>query len=120
MTKQFVGKGDQNFPTLSGYGERMTPKDVQEQERLARAHEFAEQSEKEYRRTWLSCEQKGLDVGIDYAWLGSHFEHRGDEFRVIGLRLQGEEAHIMARVAGQDRFVKMRVDYIKQKLGIAA
>jgi hypothetical protein len=110
------GRG-QSFVTLSGAGERETRHDILERERLLRIHVEADETERQSREHWNLCRNKGFKFGFDYEWLDQTFEHRGEVYKIVGVKVIKEEALIVCRT--HDRFARMGVPFIATKMGAA-
>jgi hypothetical protein len=116
ITKNFFGDAEAGFVTISGKDGRVTPKDVAEKKRQEQNHDQAEQSEKEARKTWLTYQAKRLALGFDYDWLDKQFVHRGEIYRVIGVRVADDRAFVVCRVVSGDRFLKTGAEFVRQKM----
>jgi hypothetical protein len=113
----FFGNANSQFVTFDGKGGRTTRHDVLRQKELADAHKQADRSEREQREIWKLHQTKGLDFGLDCSWLDRTFEHKNEQYRVIGARVKSEdELWIMCRVINGDRFIRVTADFIRQKM----
>jgi len=107
----------QSFVIFDGGKDRLTTKDILERERLQRVHAEADETERQSREHWNLCRNKGFKFGFDYAWLDQTFDHRGEIYKIVGVKVIKEEALIVCRTL--DRFARMGVPFIATKIGAA-